>query len=334
MDYSPYPERYSAISFNRCGKSGVMLSPLSLGFWHNFGDYNARDNALAMVQTAFDHGITHFDLANNYGPPPGSAEECMGWILHRSLLPYRDELFISTKAGHFMWPGPYGDGGSRKNLLASLDQSLKRLRLDYVDLFYIHRYDPETPVEETASALAHAVHSGKALYVGISKFPQEAARAIYRILSDMHIHVLAHQFRYNIWVRQAEQDQIPSLREMGLGGIAFSPLAQGMLSDKYLHGIPVDSRAAGPSCFLKREHVEEKSHQIQQLDVLAHERGQTLAQMALSWVLRRPEITTCLIGASRPQQIIDCLPALQHISWSQEELDKIDHIVGIRAPFS
>lgn len=328
MAYQADPSRYRNFEYVRCGRSGLLLSPLSLGLWHNFGAETDASRSREMILSAFDAGITHFDLANNYGPPPGSAEECFGEILKNDLLPYRDQLIISTKASHLMWDGPYGEWGSRKHMLASLDQSLKRMGVPYVDIFYAHRYDPNTPIEETMGALITAIQKGKALYAGISKFPDSAARTACRILKEAGVPCLIHQFRYNMFDRAAETEQFPAIRQEGLGGIVFSPLAQGMLTDKYLKGIPVNSRAGGTSTFLTEERVREKLPQIHQLAQLARERGQSLAQMSLSWVLRQPEITSCIIGASHPEQITDCLKALQHNSWTQEELGQINSIVN------
>ncbi len=328
MAYQADSSRYSHFDYVRCGRRGLLLPPLSLGLWHNFGAEANPDNSRQMVLNAFDAGITHFDLANNYGPPPGSAEERFGDILASDLLPYRDEIIVSSKASHLMWEGPYGDWGSRKHMIASLNQSLKRMRLDYVDIFYAHRYDPETPIEETMGALITAVQSGKALYAGISKYPDHAARTACRILKDAGVPCLLHQFRYNMFDREAETDKFPVIHQEQMGGIVFSPLAQGMLTDKYLQGIPADSRAGGSSIFLTEERVQEKLPQIRELAQIARERGQDLAQMAISWVLRSPEVTSCIIGASRPEQITDCLKALTNRNWSQEELDRIDAITS------
>ncbi len=326
MAYQADSSRYRHFDYVRCGRRGLLLPPLSLGLWHNFGTGTDAEVSRQMILTAFDAGITHFDLANNYGPPPGSAEECFGRILSSDLLPYRDEIIISTKASHLMWDGPYGEWGSRKHMLASLDQSLKRMGLDYVDIFYAHRYDPDTPVEETMGALISAIRSGKALYAGISKYPDYAARTACRILEEAGVPCLLHQFRYNMFDREAETAQFPVIRQEQMGGIVFSPLAQGLLTNKYLQGIPSDSRAGGSSVFLTEDRVREKLPQIRQLAKIADNRGQDLAQMAISWVLRCPEVTSCIIGASRPEQITDCLKALNNNSWSQEELDSIDSI--------
>ena len=319
--------RYDTMRFRRCGRSGLQLPAVSLGLWNNFGGVDTLENSRAMCRTAFDLGITHFDLANNYGPPPGSAEESFGQILAKDLGYYRDELIISTKAGYGMWPGPYGDNGSRKYLLASLDQSLKRMNLDYVDIFYHHRPDNSTPLEETMGALAHAVSSGKALYVGISNYPADQAARAAQILRDLKTPCLIHQPRYSIFGRDIERDLLSTLKTEGVSCIAFSPLAQGMLTDKYLGGIAPDSRAGKPGGFLNPENVtEEKLQQVRRLNDLAQERGQTLAQMALAWVLRHEEMTSVLIGASRPQQIVDCVGSLQNLQFSPDELARIDEI--------
>jgi L-glyceraldehyde 3-phosphate reductase len=329
MSYCANPNRYEQANFARCGNSGLLLPRISLGLWHNFGETTDKQQSRDILTTAFDSGITHFDLANNYGPPPGSAETRFGEILVSDLASYRDELVISTKAGHLMWPGPYGDWGSRKHMLASLDQSLKRMRLDYVDIFYAHRFDPNTPLEETAGALISAVRQGKALYAGISKFPEEAARTIYKYLREAGVPCLIHQFRYNILDRSAETVQFPAIRDEHIGGIAFSPLGQGLLSNRYLHGIPEDSRACGHSVFLTQERVLSQLAIVQELAKIAEQRGQSLAQMALAWVLIHPEVTSCLIGASKVEQIKDCLKALQSPRFSDTELRAIDEAVGI-----
>lgn len=327
MSYEPDKDRYASMNYNRCGKSGLLLPPLSLGLWHNFGLMDDEQNARQMIRTAFDAGITHFDLANNYGPPAGSAESTFGRILAADLVCHRDELIISTKAGHAMWEGPYGDWGSRKHLLSSLDQSLKRLQLDYVDIFYIHRFDAETPLEETVGALATAVQSGKALYVGLSKFPPEAARKACKMLRASNIPCVLHQTRYNLFDRKAEWDVFPSASREGLGCIVFSPLAQGLLSGRYLEGMPADSRAAGHSMFLDKDKVEEFIPKIRQLNTVAEHRGQHLSQMAVAWTLRHPAVTSAIIGASRPEQITDCLAGLANTEFSQDEIDEIDSIV-------
>ena len=324
MSYWPDPERYAGTDYRRCGRSGLLLPPVSLGLWHNFGAESDYENARRLVHGAFDSGITYFDLANNYGPPPGSAEECFGRIFMQDLSRYRDELVIATKAGHLMWEGPYGDWGSRKHMLASLNQSLSRMKLDYVDIFYAHRHDPETPLEETAGALVTAVQSGKALYAGISKFPAEQTRQICAMLREARVPCLVHQLRYNMFNREPEAGVFAAIREEGLGCVAFSPLAQGMLTNRYLEGIPADSRAAGASVFLTEERVLHHGDRVRRLAALAQDRGQSLAQMALAWVLREPAVTTALIGASRPAQIRDCLGALKNTRFSPEELAVID----------
>lgn len=322
--YSPDETRYNNFPYNRCGNSGLLLPPLSLGLWHNFGGLDDAAKASEMIRTAFDSGITSFDLANNYGPPPGSAETTFGQILKQDFANHRDELVIATKAGHLMWDGPYGDWGSRKHLLASLDQSLNRLGLDYVDIFYIHRFDPVTPLEETVGALADAVRSGRALYVGISKFPPDAADRACGLLKESNIPCIIHQTRYNMFDRGAEQQVFPFLERHGLGCSVFSPLAQGMLTERYLDGIPSDSRAAGNSSFLDKDRVDQYLPKIRLLARLARERGQHLSQMAVSWVLNNPHVTTAIIGASKPEQITDCLAALQHPRFSDEELGLIN----------
>ena len=324
MSYLPDPERYAGTDYRRCGRSGLLLPPVSLGLWHNFGAESDYENARRLVHGAFDSGITYFDLANNYGPPPGSAEECFGRIFMQDLSRYRDELVIATKAGHLMWEGPYGDWGSHKHMLASLNQSLSRMKLDYVDIFYAHRHDPETPLEETAGALITAVQSGKALYAGISKFPAEQTRQICAMLREARVPCLVHQLRYNMFNREPEAGVFAAIREEGLGCVAFSPLAQGMLTNRYLEGIPADSRAAGASVFLTEERVLHHGDRVRRLAALAQDRGQSLAQMALAWVLREPVVTTALIGASRPAQIRDCLGALKNTRFSPEELAVID----------
>ena len=312
----------------RCGKSGLQLSRVSLGLWHNFGGVDSRENARAMILRAFDLGITHFDLANNYGPPPGSAEETFGHILHQDLSRYRDELIVSTKAGYLMWQGPYGEWGSRKYLLASLDQSLKRMGIDYVDIFYSHRPDPNTPLEETMGALDHAVRNGKALYVGISNYSPEQTRRAAQILRGLGTPCLIHQPVYNMFRRWVEDGLLQVLDEEGMGCIVFSPLAQGLLTDRYLHGIPVDSRAAKPHGFLRPENItEENLVRVRSLNELAQSRGQKLAQMAIAWVLRHTAVTSALIGASTVQQLEEGVSALNNLQFSTEELQTIDAIL-------
>ncbi len=326
--YLPSDTRYDTMRYNRCGRSGLLLPAISLGLWHNFGGVDVFENARAMIWRAFDLGITHFDLANNYGPPPGSAEENFGKILSEDLHRYRDELVISSKAGYWMWPGPYGEWGSRKYLIASLDQSLRRMGLEYVDIFYSHRPDPDTPLEETMSALDQIVRSGKALYVGISNYSAEQTRLAAEILRKLGTPCLIHQPRYNMYSRWIEDGLLKVLREEGIGCIAFSPLAQGLLTDRYLKGIPADSRATKPHGFLKRDQITETElARVRRLDELAQIRGQTLAQMALAWVLRLPEMTSALIGASRVSQIEDAVGALTNLAFTPEELQAIDQIL-------
>ena len=327
MTYLPSPARYDGMVYNRCGRSGLKLPAISLGLWHNFGGVDTLETARAMLRHAFDLGITHFDLANNYGPPPGSAEESFGQILRQDLAPYRDELIISSKAGYRMWPGPYGEWGSRKYLVASLDQSLKRMGLDYVDIFYSHRFDPETPLEETMMALDYIVRSGRALYVGISNYQPEQTRQAAQILRELGTPCLIHQPSYSMFNRWVEDGLLDTLAEEGIGCIPFSPLAQGLLTNKYLGGIPDDSRAAKPHGFLKPDRItEEKLTQVTQLNDIAQSRGQSLAQMALAWVLRHDVVTSALIGASRPSQIDDSVGALKNLAFSADELAQIKSI--------
>lgn len=330
MAYVAASTRYdNSAFFRRCGRSGLKLPALSLGLWHNFGGIDPHTNSRALVLRAFDLGITHFDLANNYGPPYGAAEITFGRILAEDLRPYRDELIISTKAGYDMWPGPYGDRGSRKYLLASLDQSLKRLGLDYVDIFYSHRPDPETPIEETMGALDHAVRSGKALYVGLSNYSAEQTAAAAKVLRELGTPCLIHQPKYHMFDRWVENGLSDVLVREGIGGIAFCPLAQGLLTSRYLAGIPADSRAAHDPRFLKPEHItEDKLAKIRQLDALAKGRGQSLAQLSLIWVLHNPAITTALIGASKVSQIEENVAALKNPSLSADELTAIDRILA------
>ena len=321
--------RYSNMVYNYCGRSGLKLPAISLGLWHNFGTVDVFSNMQEMARTAFDLGITHFDLANNYGPTPGSAEENFGKILRSTLHGHRDELIISTKAGYGMWPGPYGDGGSRKYLLASLDQSLKRMGLDYVDIFYSHRFDPNTPLEETMGALDSAVKQGKALYVGVSNYNAEQTRRAYEILKSMGTPLLINQPCYNMLNRWIEPELVPTLEELGVGSISFSPLAQGQLTDRYLKGIPSDSRAAKPWGFLKEKDITpEKIKLISKLNEIAKGRGQTLAEMAVVWNLKRGKLTSVLIGASRPEQIRDNVAALEKREFSDDELAEIDKVLA------
>ena len=326
--YRPDEKRYQTMQYNRCGKSGLKLPTVSLGFWHNFGDTGVYENMRRLCFTAFDHGITHFDLANNYGPEPGSAESNLGKILKENFFAYRDELIISSKAGYEMWPGPYGDGGSRKYLLASLDQSLKRMQLDYVDIFYHHRMDPETPLEETMSALDQAVKSGKALYAGLSNYDGPTMERACEILNDLKCPFVINQNSYNIFNRTIEQNGLKKMaEEKGKGIISFSPLAQGMLTDRYLNGIPSDSRVMTDGRFLKKEQfTDEKIGQIRRLNALAAERGESLAQMALKWVIKDQVVISVLIGASKPEQILENLKVLNSAPFTEEELKKIDEI--------
>ena len=328
-NYRALDARYDSMSYKRCGNSGVKLPAVSLGLWHNFGGVDRFEESRSMVLRAFDLGITHIDLANNYGPPPGSAEDTFGVILRQDLASYRDELIISTKAGYLMWPGPYGEWGSRKYLIASLDQSLRRMGLDYVDIFYSHRPDPDTPLEETMGALDYAVRSGKALYAGISNYTDHQTREAAAILRKLGTPCLIHQPRYSMFDRWVEDGLLDVLGEQGIGCIVFSPLAQGLLTDRYIKGIPEDSRAAKPHGFLKRDQVtDEKISRVRQLQEIAVARGQTLAQMAISWVLRKPEVTSALIGASRIQQIDDGVAALKTLQFAAEELDSIERILA------
>ena len=326
--YEPNSKRYLTMTYNRCGKSGLKLPAVSLGLWHNFGDTADYENMKALVFTAFDNGITHFDLANNYGPAPGSAERNFGKILKEELSSCRDELIISTKAGYDMWEGPYGNWGSRKYLLASLDQSLKRLGLDYVDIFYHHRPDPDTPLEETMGALAHAVSSGKALYAGLSNYSGEQLEEAEKILTELKCPFIINQNRYSIFDRTIEQNGLKSTAaRLEKGIIAFSPLAQGMLTNRYLNGIPADSRIMTDGRFLKQSAVTpERLEQIRKLNEIAKERGQTLAEMALAWVLKDGVVTSVLIGASKPSQILDNIKAINNTAFSAEELKRIDEI--------
>ncbi|MCR4439643.1 MAG: L-glyceraldehyde 3-phosphate reductase [bacterium] len=324
--------RYDRMTYRRCGKSGPKLPTVSLGLWHNFGEVDDLSTARAIILRALDLGITHFDLANNYGPPPGSAEENFGKILRQDLAGHRDELVISTKAGYFMWPGPYGEWGSRKHLLASLDQSLRRLQLEYVDIFYSHRFDPETPLEETMGALAHAVHQGKALYVGISNYGVDQTRQAAALLEQMGVRCLIHQPKYNMLDRRAEEGLLATLEELGIGCIAFSPLGQGLLSDRYLHGIPPDARAAKPHGSLRPEQLtEETLAKVRRLDEIAKRRGQSLAQMVLAWVLRHPHMSSALVGASKVAQLEANVGALRNLQFSLEELKSIDRVLGCGA---
>ena len=328
--YSPSPSRdESGIRYRRCGRSGIRLPEISLGLWHNFGDRMPLENSLQMAHYAFDHGIVHFDLANNYGPSYGSAEETFGLIMKKSFAPYRDELFISTKAGYDMWPGPYGEWGSRKYLFSSLDQSLKRMKLDYVDLFYSHRFDPETPLEETLQALVDIVRSGKALYVGLSNYPPKAAGFSYNYLRERDVPCLIYQGRYNLLNREPEQEGIlEQAQENGVGFIAFSPLAQGLLTDRYLNGIPADSRMAQGRFLQSSALTPALLQALAQLNEMAASRGQSLAQLALAWCLKDQRVTSVIVGASRVSQIEDNLKALENTHFTSEELAKIDRILA------
>lgn len=329
MPYLANPERYTQMQYRRCGKSGLKLPAISLGLWHNFGYVDQLENSRNMVKLAFDSGITHFDLANNYGPPPGSAEENFGTILKQDFSAYRDEMIISSKAGYTMWDGPYGDWGSKKYLVSSLDQSLKRMGLDYVDIFYHHRPDPETPLEETMATLDLMVRQGKALYVGISNYPAPEAAEALRILKELGTPCVIHQPKYSMFERWIEGGLLDLLGEQGVGCIPFSPLAQGLLTNKYLHGIPEDSRAAKPHGFLQENQITaERLHQLKELNALAVKRGQSLAQMALSWVLRDKRITSVLVGASRPEQLADSIKCLDQLSFSEDELNAIEHVLS------
>src|SRR4051812_624985 len=326
--YTPSDDRYKAMEYRRCGKSGILLPAISLGLWHNFGDVDDYKNCRKILQVAFDRGITHFDLANNYGPPPGSAEENFGHILKKDFEGYRDELIISTKAGYKMWEGPYGDWGSKKYLVASIDQSLRRLKLDYVDIFYSHRPDPNTPLEETMGALDLVVRQGKAIYVGISNYRVEEASKAIAILKELGTPCIIHQPKYSLFERWVEGGLLELLEHQGVGCIPFSPLAQGLLTDKYLKGIPEDSRAAKPTGFLRENQVTpEVIDKIGRLNYLAQQRGQTLAQMALSWLMKDERVSSVLIGVSRVEQLHDCLQSYSRTIFNNEELSKIEDIL-------
>lgn len=329
MSHLPSSDRYARMRYVRCGKSGLKLPAVSLGLWHNFGGETPLEKGRAMIARAFDLGITHFDLANNYGPPPGSAEECFGRILKSDFRAHRDEMIISTKAGYLMWPGPYGEWGSKKSLVASLDQSLVRMGLPYVDIFYSHRPDPETPLEETMAALDQVVRQGKALYAGISNYKVPEAKHAIAILRQLGTPCLIHQPSYSMLNRWVEDGLLDLLKAEGVGSIAFSPLARGLLTDRYLEGIPADSRAAGPSTFLTPEEITEPLRKkIRRLNDIAAARGQSLAQMALAWVLRGGRVTSVVIGASKPDQIDDCVGALKSPDFSPEELSRIDAVLS------
>ena len=331
MNYQSLPNRYESMLYRRTGKSGLLLPAISLGLWHNFGGVDVFENGRAILRRAFDAGITHFDLANNYGPPPGSAEENFGKIMDKDFRTYRDQIIISTKAGYYMWPGPYGEWGSRKSLISSLHQSLKRMRLQYVDIFYSHRPDPDTPLEETMMALDHIVKQGKALYVGISNYTAKQTAEAAEILKELGTPCLLHQPKYSMFERWVEGGLLDVLQDKGIGCIAFSPLAQGMLTDRYLSGIPEGSRASKQG-FLKKEQItSEYLVKIKKLNDLAAERGQKLAQMALAWLLKDERITSVLIGASSIQQLDDNLVCMQNIRFSKEELFKIEEILSQHA---
>jgi L-glyceraldehyde 3-phosphate reductase len=326
MAFIPKENRYDTMKYNRCGKWGLKLPAVSLGLWHNFGGIDVFENGRQLLHRAFDLGITHFDMANNYGPPAGSAEENFGKILKQDFKAYRDEIIISTKAGYLMWPGPYGEWGSRKHMLSSLDQSLKRMGLEYVDIFYSHRPDPNTPLEETMMALDQAVRSGKALYAGISNYPAEMAKKAFRILKELGTPCLIHQPKYSMFVRRVEDGLLDVLEEEGMGCIAFSPLAQGLLTDRYLNGIPEGSRATR-EVFLKKQDVNSAHSKIVKLNDIAQQRGQSLAQMALAWILKDKRITSVLIGASSVKQIESNVESLKNIDFSKEELRLIEEVL-------
>ena len=327
--YTPNDKRYDEMEYRNCGKSGLKIPVVALGLWHNFGGIDTFENARDMIRYSFDNGITHFDLANNYGPPPGSAEETFGQILKKDFAFHRDEMVISSKAGYYMWPGPYGDFGSKKYLVSSLDQSLKRMGLDYVDVFYHHRYDPDTPLEETMAAMDLIVRQGKALYVGLSNYYDSAIlKKALDILKELGTPCILHQVRYSMFSREVETDVLETAYENGSGTVCFSPLAQGLLTDKYLNGIPEDSRAAGASVFLKKENItKDVLDKVQKLNEIAKQRGQTLAQMALSWVVRDKRIASVIIGASKVSQIEGNIGILSASDFTKEELDNINNIL-------
>lgn len=329
MSYAPNPHRYENMIYSKCGHSGLKLPLISLGLWHNFGHDFTHQNKRDICKTAFDHGITHFDLANNYGPPPGSAELAFGEILKTDFANHRDELIISSKAGYDMWPGPYGEWGSRKYVIASCDQSLKRMGLDYVDIFYSHRFDPETPLEETMGALDHIVRSGRALYVGISSYNSQRTKEAAAILKDLGTPCLIHQPSYNMFNRWVEDDGLlGTLEELGIGSIAFTPLAQGLLTNKYLNGVPEDSRARQDKSLDQQKITPDLVENLKALNDMAQARGQTLAQMAIAWVLRKGRITSALIGASNVNQVIDCAGAVKNMDFTDQELKEIDALSG------
>ncbi len=329
MSYNPNPQRYDNMTYRRCGRSGLKLPAISLGLWHNFGGVDVYENGQKIIHRAFDAGITHFDLANNYGPPAGSAEETMGRIMANDMAAYRDEMIISSKAGYGMWPGPYGDWGSRKYIISSCDQSLKRLGLDYVDIFYSHRFDPDTPLEETMGALHQLVRQGKALYVGISNYPAEQTRMAAQIMRTLGTPLLIHQPRYSMLDRWVENGLLDAIEELGMGSIAFSPLEQGLLTDKYLHGIPEGSRAAKSTGFLRKDQItEEKIEIVKKLNQIAAQRGQSLAQMAIAWLLKDDRVTSVLVGASSVNQLENNLDTLNNLHFSEEELSNIRQIIA------
>ncbi|MGQ1784418.1 MULTISPECIES: L-glyceraldehyde 3-phosphate reductase [unclassified Saccharicrinis] len=331
MQHQVKNKRYDEMLYQRCGRSGIKLPAISLGLWHNFGSVDVFENGKAIIFEAFDKGITHFDLANNYGPEPGSAEENFGKVLNNHLKAYRDELLISTKAGYYMWPGPYGEWGSRKNLISSLDQSLRRMKLEYVDIFYSHRFDPDTPLEETMMALDHAVRQGKALYAGISNYPADKTREAESILRELGTPCLIHQARYSMFQRWVEEELLDVVDKRGIGLIAFSPLAQGLLTNKYLQGIPEGSRMTR-NLFLKEEHLTpEKLEVIKNLNELAVNRGQSLAQMAIAWLLKDPRVTSVLIGASSVRQLKDSVESLKNLEFNRDELAKIEDVLKMSA---
>jgi len=328
-NYLASEDRYSRMEYRRCGRSGIVLPAIALGLWHNFGGVDDFENSRKIMLEAFDRGTTHFDLANNYGPPAGSAEQTFGRILKQDLHPYRDELIISTKAGYYMWPGPYGEWGSRKYLIASLDQSLRRMGLDYVDIFYHHRPDPNTPLDETLGALDHIVRSGKALYAGISNYPNESTIRAAEILRKLGTPCLIHQPVYNMFKRSVEKELLATVHKLGIGCIAFSPLAQGLLTDRYLQGIPKGSRASKPHGFLRPHQITpEVIEKVKKLNAIARQRGQTLAQMALAWILRHDAMTSVLVGASTVEQLKENLSALNNLEFTETELSEIERIVG------
>lgn len=329
MSYLPESDRYNnKTAYRRCGRSGINLPEISLGLWHNFGGVDVLENGRSMLRYAFDQGITHFDLANNYGPPPGSAEENFGVIFKKDFLPFRDELIISTKAGYLMWPGPYGEWGSRKYLLSSLDQSLKRMGLEYVDIFYSHRPDPDTPLEETMMALDYAVRSGKALYAGISNYSADLTKKASAILKQLGTPCLIHQPKYSMFERWVEKGLLDVADNEGIGVIAFSPLAQGLLTNRYLNGIPEDSRASKSWGYLREDQVEQTISKVKQLNAVASERGQSLAQMAIAWLLKDRRVTSVLIGASSVAQLKDNLASRNNLNFSESELKKIEEILA------